>query len=363
MPTVSYDAIRELLTHAEWARERLFAATADLSDGELDRPFELGCGSLRQTLRHIYGAERIWLERWTGATLDNFPRSHQLTAIRELWDAHSALGSAWRRQLEPHADKLDQPVTCATSTGSTFMTPLDDIVVHVANHGVHHRAQALNMLRRQELSPPRTDYLLMKLERPSVTQADETVAALRAGGVAVSPDTWPTAQLDATTLRRLFDYTDWATTEVLQRADKLSDAELDRPFDMGPGTLRKTLLHLADAERWWYANWTGQPPREFGGLSAKLPTAQLLGGYRQAADARNALVGECTPDELQRAVTAYLRPDIAVRFRVGESLLQLYAHATHHRAQAINMLRQLGLEPPVLDYVLFARRDQDGKQE
>jgi uncharacterized damage-inducible protein DinB len=362
MPTIHYGTVCELLAHAEWARERLLAAASEVPDEQLDRPFELGCGSLRETLRHLYGAERVWLERWTGEPPANFPRSHQLERIGELWDAHRALGNLWRQRIETQPAQLEACVTYTTSTGKTFSNQLGDIVVHLANHGVHHRAQALNMLRRQELQPPRVDYLLMKLERPTIQQSDATAAALRAAGIAVAPDAWPAPDLDAATLRRLFGYCDWATMEVLRRADQLSDAELDRTFEMGLGSLRKTLLHLVDAERWWHANWIDQPPREIDRLPPSTSSAELLLAYQEAAGARNEFLRDRSAHDLQQTVTAYLRPDVAVRFRLGESLLQLSTHGTHHRAQAVNMIRHLGMDGLFLDYVFFARREPDGQQ-
>ena len=38
------------------------------------------------------------------------------------------------------------------------------------------------------------------------------------------------------------------------------------------------------------------------------------------------------------------------RFRIIESLVQICAHGTHHRAQLINMLRHSGVTAPALDY-------------
>ena len=42
-----------------------------------------------------------------------------------------------------------------------------------------------------------------------------------------------------------------------------------------------------------------------------------------------------------------------IHFRIGESMLQLASHGTHHRAQAINMLRQSGINIGPTDLVVF----------
>ena len=39
----------------------------------------------------------------------------------------------------------------------------------------------------------------------------------------------------------------------------------------------------------------------------------------------------------------------------GDMILQGLVHSIHHRAQAVNMLRQLGLGPPEVDYMTSVR--------
>lgn len=47
----------------------------------------------------------------------------------------------------------------ANSEGTPFETPLRDILTHVANHGTHHRAQIVLVLREAKIAPPPTDYI------------------------------------------------------------------------------------------------------------------------------------------------------------------------------------------------------------
>ena len=64
-------------------------------------------------------------------------------------------------------------------------------------------------------------------------------------------------------VRRYYEFSDWANERVLRLASHLCDEELDRSFEMGVGTLRKTLVHINGAERWWFANWTIGPEHAF----------------------------------------------------------------------------------------------------
>ena len=45
---------------------------------------------------------------------------------------------------------------------------------------------------------------------------------------------------------------------------------------------------------------------------------------------------------------------------LGDTMLQIGGHGTHHRAQAVNMLRRLGRTAPPLDYIDY-REEVSGR--
>jgi uncharacterized damage-inducible protein DinB len=346
------ETIRELFDDSDWARDKLMALATELSDEQLDRPSEIGPGSLRATLRHLYGAERIWLERWQGAEQPQFPRSRDVGSMDALWQAWHVLATARNAYLAGlTGDDLRRDVTYTNPAGEAHTFALGDLMLHVCNHGFHHRAQALNMLRHVGVKTPGLDYLFLRVERPTIEYTPREKERLRAMGFAVQDAASPPARLDVDTIRRYFRYGDWACRRVFGSAAKLSDEQLDREFEIGLGRLRKTLLHIRDAEQWWYDNWGSAPPPQFKELPATTPIDELAALMHEIAEKRDAYVGRLTDDDLQRIVTAEVRRGVTLRFRLGESLLQLCGHGTHHRAQALNMLRRLGADVPKLDYV------------
>lgn len=63
------------------------------------------------------------------------------------------------RELFEHNDwARDKVVTLAA--GRTHTTTLGDVLLHVCVQGVHHRAQALNMLRHLGAEVPALDYIV-----------------------------------------------------------------------------------------------------------------------------------------------------------------------------------------------------------
>jgi uncharacterized damage-inducible protein DinB len=349
------NTLREAFVHNDWARDKVLAVAVDCTDAELDRSFEMGMGTLRKTLLHLWQAERIWLDRWTAvaSTLDQDEPAISVTDLRTRFQATAAERARLIDGLPP--DGGAQRVSYTASTGETIAFPLGDMFLHVANHGVQHRAQAVNMLRRLGRKVSGIDYLYMRLERPTVAFDPETRAAWTQRGFDIAANPAPPVAFELDTLTGYFHYSDWANEIVWKIAAGLSDTQLDQPFEMGLGTLRKTLAHIRDAEEWWYDNWTGPPRAEY-----KLPAAtsieELIGKARDTRERRARFLAQCTNEHLVRALTIEAVPGAHLQFRLGESLMQLPAHGTHHRSQAVNMLRHLGAALPQLGYALYARR-------
>jgi uncharacterized damage-inducible protein DinB len=122
---------------------------------------------------------------------------------------------------------------------------------------------------------------------------------------------------------------------------------------MGMDTIRKTVLHIADAERWWLKNWT-LGPSQLERAPASTTVADLRSQWSQTILERNRFLDSLDGESTQRVVTALVGP-MSVRVPVIESFLQLFGHGTHHRAQLINMMRHTGITAPGCDYSLWMR--------
>src|SRR5687768_15495754 len=59
----------------------------------------------------------------------------------------------------------------------------------------------------------------------------------------------------------LLGHNHWATRRVLDLCRGLSPAQLQRRFDIGPGSLHDTLVHVVDCMRWWADDVRGRPRR------------------------------------------------------------------------------------------------------
>lgn len=325
----------DYFAYLDFARDHLLRLSAPLNDDALRRPFAIGLGSLLETIRHLYLAERVWYQRWAPTEFSGLPAPESLGSIAQLADAFQSGSGAranWLRGLPP--DALSRDVSYTTSRGESFSHPLGELILHVCTHGAHHRAQALNMLRQLGVRVPWLDYLARALEQ----------------GAAAC------ALPDPATVQALFAYGDWANASVLDAMQPLSAADLDRAFPMGLGSLRRTMIHIRDAEQWWLANWGDGPRTQFPAPDESLGVESLRARFRQTAADRDAHLSSLTPADLARIVTASPRPGVVREVPLGLSLNQLCYHGVHHRAQALNMLRHVGAQPPTIDYIAWIRR-------
>jgi uncharacterized damage-inducible protein DinB len=343
----------DLYRYNSWANQRLLASCDGLSDAELDEPREMGFGTLRNTLFHMLVSEEIWLERWKSMPWRPFPFDAEGLPLAEIARrlAHVAAdrqtfmdrerGDGWRR----NCDYKD-------SKGQAHSKPLDGLMLHVANHAIHHRAQALNFLKGfGRTVPGGLDYLFFRFAKPSVSQEPATVESMRSFGLEVETGASPEVAWDAEVVANYFAYGDWANDRLLGLIDSLDDAALDRSWGMGLDTIRKTALHLADAERWWLKNWT-VCPAQMERAPQSTSIADLRADWDRIITQRGRFLASLDEASAQRVVTALVGP-MSVRIPMIESLLQLCGHGTHHRAQLINMLRRTNITAPGCDYSIW----------
>jgi uncharacterized damage-inducible protein DinB len=113
---------------------------------------------------HLLRAQDLWFERVEGTDHANVALwvDEALAACAERAEASAR---RWRTVLDERAaHDLDQPIAYTNSKGTSFETPLRDLLSHVVNHGTHHRAQIALVLREADIVPPPTDYIFFVRE-------------------------------------------------------------------------------------------------------------------------------------------------------------------------------------------------------
>ncbi len=158
-------------------------------------------------------------------------------------------------------------------------------------------------------------------------------------------------------LQRLHQHRAWVNGSLLTAAAILSNEQLRSEFQIGQGSIWKSLLHLYAAEYIWLETLLGN--EQFlvpGDLPRKSPgNQQGEGGVTDLADLRRKW------SELEKRWTGYLdnlssaaleevvfRKSTSLGTRLGirrsDVLLHVCTHAHYTAAQMVNMLRHAGME-------------------
>lgn len=155
-----------MLDHNAWATRVLIESCRDLSDEQFHQKFDIGVGSLHDTLRHVVGAMLRWAdrigERPLRTTIEDGPllRVDALLALLHQADAElRALAESLER-----ADGWNTTINFPNGVGGEFAFSKAAAIVHVLTHGAHHRAQAVHIRRRLGLAPLEFDLDAVEVE-------------------------------------------------------------------------------------------------------------------------------------------------------------------------------------------------------
>lgn len=170
---MSSEWLRALARYNSWMNEKLYGLLAAWSDEERKRDRGAFFRSVHSTFNHILVADRIWLARFEGVTLEAgsmgpggirsldqelYAEFEELRRQRTLTDKEL---SAWVSDLTD--EKLAAPITFVRR-GQREEVPLWWAAAHVFNHQTHHRGQVTTLMTQQGNDPGVTDLFAMLRE-------------------------------------------------------------------------------------------------------------------------------------------------------------------------------------------------------
>lgn len=174
-------------------------------------------------------------------------------------------------------------------------------------------------------------------------------------------------------IQRLQRHRAWVNDNLLSAASALNDEQLRRSFQIGQGSIWKSLLHLYAAEFVWLEALLGNDdPLVQGDLPGRIPGNQMgEGGIASLSELRekwaglqqrwNRYLADLSPDSLDEPVYKISTSSgLGHRFatRRSDVLLHVCTHAQYTTAQVVNLMRQVGVEKlPETMLISQARRE------
>jgi uncharacterized damage-inducible protein DinB len=162
---VTLSTIRFLYDYDRWANDRLLTVCEQLSAEQWGRGMGHSWGSVHGMLTHIFAAQFIWLTRWKGESPKALLESAEYPTFADLKNAWLALEGDLTNFIDAQTDStINQPITYTNTRGHTHTVPLGQLMLHVANHGTHHRGELAAMLSLLEVPHPEDDVIGYILE-------------------------------------------------------------------------------------------------------------------------------------------------------------------------------------------------------
>ena len=144
------DPLKILLAHDQWATRQILDACSKLSEEQFHQRFEIGPGSLHDTITHMLGAMQRWTQLLMGQEMAARLEADGRRSVGEL----VGLLEVCAKELAGEANRLPLDATVSrTREGKVYQFTRGAVLTHVATHGMHHRAQCLNMLKQLGVKP------------------------------------------------------------------------------------------------------------------------------------------------------------------------------------------------------------------
>jgi uncharacterized damage-inducible protein DinB len=153
-------------------------------------------------------------------------------------------------------------------------------------------------------------------------------------------------------LDELYRHMEWADSEIWR-------AVLATPAARSDETLRRLLLHLHVVQRAFLNLWESRPVT-FPDLASFADAFDIHAWAQPYYAAAQAFINSADAETLRRPVHMPWAGELGRQLgfppatpTVGETMLQVAMHSTYHRGQINVRLREVGGEPPLVDYIAW----------
>jgi uncharacterized damage-inducible protein DinB len=149
-----------------------------------------------------------------------------------------------------------------------------------------------------------------------------------------------------TILERLLRHDAWTTRSLLLSSSELADSDLDRKFDIGHRSLRRTFIHIIGNMECWCDLMTAKPQR-WSQRSTKPPATipGLIERLDIVSEQLLALSKNVEDEDREEDFFIDTLDNPPTRKPLGGGLVHLATHSMHHRAQCLYIMRKLGMKP------------------
>ena len=154
-------------------------------------------------------------------------------------------------------------------------------------------------------------------------------------------------------IQLLFAYNRWANAQILDAASHLSPQQLIRDLSTSHHSVQQTLTHILAAEWIWLMRCEGISPKALLDPGDFPSLDSLRGKWAEVEQGQKKLVDELDDKSLERIIPYTNTKGERWEYPIGEILQHVVNHSSYHRGQVTGMLRQLGAEAVMTDFLVY----------
>ena len=145
---------------------------------------------------------------------------------------------------------------------------------------------------------------------------------------------------------RLFHYNDWGNARQLSILPSIIAA---RP------KAHNIMTHIVMTQQLWLTRITGVGEKPT--LWEPVAVPELIQLSSSSTSAWIKYLGSLTEDDLDRLIAYHNFKGILYQNSIRDISAHVISHSSHHRGQVNLLIREAGAEPPLVDYIAFARHE------
>ncbi|MBS1951557.1 MAG: hypothetical protein OJF59_001229 [Cytophagales bacterium] len=138
----------KLYQYNQWANQRVLTCLTEQ---------RISHEKVLSLLGHVAVAERLWLHRVKGLPKPDVQLWSTYSVV-ELEKLFASIDQEWIEYISSN-EHFDRELSYTNYTGTPFVSNVESIIIHTANHATYHRAQVAILLRQNGYEPINTDYI------------------------------------------------------------------------------------------------------------------------------------------------------------------------------------------------------------
>ncbi len=154
-------------------------------------------------------------------------------------------------------------------------------------------------------------------------------------------------------IHNLFAYDRWANARLLRAAAELGADKYAAELGGSFGSVRGTLGHIVAVEWLYLRRWHGESPSALPDWAKSADPGALRRKLDETEAGQAEFLSSLSQADLARPLRYTNIAGKKLEYPLGDLLLHLVNHSTHHRGQAAALIRQAGAAPPAMDYLDF----------